>query len=73
MLRPQMVPLVESFPEASRRVLSISTIGNEYGDIYEMQYETAKASTLNQGIVPTFYETHMKPVMTMRKPQVPKL
>ena len=63
-----MVPLVESFPESSKHVLSISTIGNEFGDIYEMQYDTAKASTLNHGIVPKLYETHMKPVMTMRRP-----
>lgn len=50
-----------------------STIGNEFGDIYEMQFETARASSMNKAIVPDFYETHMKPVMHMRKPIVPKL
>ena len=50
-----------------------STIGNEYGDIYEMQFETAKNSAMNKAIVPSFFETHMKPVMKMRKPIVPKL
>ena len=71
-IRPQMVPLIESFPESSRFLPS--TIGNEYGDIYEMQFETARASRLNKGIVPSFFETHMKPVMRMQPmPKVPKL
>jgi len=60
-----MVGFVESFPESSQFVPS--TIGNAYGDIYEMQFETAKNSKMNKGIVPEFFETHMKPVMTMRK------
>jgi hypothetical protein len=33
-MRPQMVGFVESFPESSQFVPS--TIGNAYGDIYEM-------------------------------------
>lgn len=66
-----MVPLIESFPKSS--IHTPSTIGNEFGDIYEMQFETAKNSRLNHGVVPSFFETHMKPVMTMRKPTVPKL
>ena len=70
-LRPQMVSLVECFPEHCRFIPT--TIGNEYGDIYEMQFETARASKLNHAIVPKFYQTHMKPVMNMRKVQVPKL
>ena len=61
-----MIPIVESFPKAAAFVPT--TIGNKFGDIYEMQYETAKGSKLNDGVVPSFYETHMKPVMTMRKP-----
>ena len=65
-----MVPLVESFPNSSMFVPS--TIGNAYGDIYEMQFETAKNSKMNQGIVPSIFETHMKPVMNLRRPQVPK-
>ena len=65
-MRPQMIPLVEgcnmyapNFP---------TTIGNEHGDIYEMQFETAKNSSLNQAIVPSLFETHMKPVMRLRRP-----
>jgi len=45
-----MVSLAESNPKSSRFVPS--TIGNAYGDIYEMQFETAKNSKLNHGIVP---------------------
>ena len=66
-----MIPIVESFPEISKFLPS--TIGNRFGDIYELQFETAKASRLNHGIVPNLYETHMKPVMNLRKPIVPKL
>ena len=66
-----MVSFFESFPKSSKHVPS--TIGNFYGDIYEQQFETARNSRLNKPIVPALYETHMKPVMTMRKPQVPKL
>ena len=66
-----MISLVECFPEQFRFIPT--TIGNEYGDIYEMQFETARASKLNHAIVPKFYQTHMKPVMNMRKVQVPKL
>ena len=42
-LRPQIVPIAELLPDSS----TPSTIGNEYGDIYELQYETAKSSRLN--------------------------
>ena len=70
-LRPQMIPIVESFPESYE--YAPSTIGNKYGDIYELQFETAKNSRLNDGVVPSLYETHMKPVMNFRRPQVPKL
>ena len=64
-MRPQMISFVESFPESNE--FMPSTIGNAYGDIYEFQFETARNSKLNTGIVPTFFETHMKPVMHMRK------
>ena len=70
-LRPQMVSFFESFPKSSKFVPT--SIGNEYGDIYEQQFETARNSRLNKAVVPAMYETHMKPVMTMRRPQVPKL
>ena len=70
-MRPQMLGFIECFPESSQFVPT--TIGNAYGDIYEMQFETARNSKMNNGIVPDFFLTHMKPVMTMRKAQVPKL
>jgi len=60
-IRPQLVPFAEVFCEPFDNIPS--TIGNEFGDIYQMQFETAKASSLNKAIVPDFYETHMKPVM----------
>ena len=54
-----MIGLVELLPEGGL----CSTIGNKYGDIYEAQFETAKASRLNKGEVPELYYTHIKPVM----------
>ena len=60
-----MLSFVESFPKSYEFVPS--TIGNKYGDIYEMQFDTARATRLNKAIVPSFFETHMKPVMTMHK------
>ena len=64
-LRPDMIGLVELLPDQSHP----STIGNEYGDIYENQLETAKASPMNSqtGAVPELYHTHMKPVMKLGK------
>ena len=44
-LRPNMIGLVEY--GKSREMAIVSTIGNEYGDIYEKQLEVAKASRLN--------------------------
>ena len=70
-LRPQMVSMVEHFDVLTDKIPS--TIGNAYGDIYEMQFETAKASSMNSAIVPSIFETHMKPVMNIRRPVVPKL
>ena len=43
-----------------------STIGNEYGDIYEMQLEYAKKSRLNAQEVPPYFESLMKPVLTTK-------
>lgn len=42
-----------------------SVIGNKYGDIYEKMLDYAKSSKLNQNKVPKFYDSLMKPVMTM--------
>ena len=69
-IRPQMVNLVEitEMFEAN----NLSSIGNKHGDIYELQLTLAKNSKLNQdGTIKKFFESHMKPVMTMRK--APKL
>ena len=60
-LRPNMIGLSELVPAANMP----STIGNEYGDIYECQFETAKNSSLNTGTVPDMYYSHIKPVMQM--------
>ena len=65
-LRPNMIGLVEFCPIIDET----STIGNKFGDIYETQLEVAKASRLNKNVVPPYYETLMKPTMTMRKPKL---
>lgn len=63
-LRPHMIPLCESFPVKS---VEFNTIGNAFGDIYELQLDTARKTRLNQQPVPEFYEKYMKPTMTMHK------
>jgi hypothetical protein len=63
-LRPHMVPLTEAFTIDAQ---DFNVIGNKYGDIYELQLETAKASRLNRTAVPPYYEKFMKPTMTMHK------
>ena len=61
-LRPQMVGLAEIHPNLNFP----TTIGNEYGDIYEMQYDAAVNSRLNKPeVLPELYRTHMRPVMKM--------
>lgn len=62
-LRPHMIPIVESFH--TEAIDSMSTIGNKYGDIFELQLDTAKKTKLNKNPVPSFYEKYMKPTMTM--------
>jgi hypothetical protein len=66
-LRPHMIPLVESIGLDSQ---DHNVIGNKWGDIYELQLETAKKSKLNRQEVPSFYEKYMKPAMTMHKPKL---
>lgn len=61
-----MIGLAELLPDGSQP----STIGNEYGDIYENQFDMAKASPLNnegKAEVRNFFQTHMKPVMNIGK------
>ena len=62
-----MIPLAETFPNLDQ---IYSTIGNKWGDIYEAQLDFAKNSKLNKNLVPSYYETLMKPVMTLRKPKL---
>ena len=45
-IRPQMIPLIESFGVADQMI--VSSIGNSYGDIYETQLQWAKDSRLNE-------------------------
>ena len=59
-----MVALAELVPESSIP----TTIGNYYGDIYEHQFETARNSRLNTGVVPDLIHTHVKPVMALNPP-----
>ena len=44
-MRPHMIPIVESFAVDTQ---DYNVIGNKYGDIYELQLETAKRTRLNK-------------------------
>jgi len=58
-----MIPLVEaSLWQMGAETNNQSTIGNEYGDIYENMLETAKATKLNKHVVPPYYEKYIKPL-----------
>ena len=61
-LRPQMIPLIESweFPDE----ILISAIGNSYGDIYETQLEWARNSRLNKTPVPRGFDQYFRPILT---------
>jgi hypothetical protein len=61
-IRPQLIPLVESYPLGD----TPSNIGNYYGDIYEQQMEQARDSGLNKldiGGVPPQWESYIKPFL----------
>ena len=62
-LRPQMLPLVESYwmPDTWHP----SVIGNSLGDIYEMQLEKAQQSRLNAegNEVPNYFDKLMRPIL----------
>lgn len=61
-MRPQFVPLAETIYMPDHVVPS--TIGNEFGDIYEMQLEMAQKSRLNiDNEVPEYFESLMKPIL----------
>ena len=53
-LRPQMIPIVESYYYPDH--LMPSAIGNSYGDIYETTLEQSKSSRLNEHEVPPYFE-----------------
>jgi|ERR1719237_694973 len=68
-LRPQLIPLSESpyLPDH----FTPSTIGNYYGDIYEMQLEYAQKSRLNNDTgVPEYFEELMKPILKTNTPKL---
>lgn len=62
-LRPQMLPLVESYYLPDKWLPSV--IGNAYGDIYEMQLEKAQQSRLNApgNEVPSYFDELMRPIL----------
>lgn len=71
-MRPHMVPLAETF--APNAVFK-STIGNEFGDIYEKQFEVAKNSRLNRDAVLPYHKETFLPLIQnrdTRKQQAPK-
>ena len=68
-LRPQMLPLVEAFNFPDSWIPS--TIGNSYGDIYELQLETAQKSRLNiNNEVPSYFQELMKPILSAGRPKL---
>lgn len=60
-----MIPLVESGIYLPDNMLT-SAIGNEWGDIYELQLEWAKGSRLGNHI-PPYYKQYMEPVLKAAK------
>ena len=59
-----MIPLVETIYLPDSQLCS--AIGNEWGDIYNIQLETAKNSTLGNSI-PDYYKEYMEPVLKAPK------
>jgi len=60
-LRPQMIPIVESFYVTD--TFLASSIGNSYGDIYETFLEWARASKLNKNQVLPSFKEYMLPIL----------
>lgn len=60
-LRPQMIPLVETFNWSDSML--VSAIGNKYGDIYEQQLEWARNSRLNKNQVLPGFKEHLLPIV----------
>ena len=65
-LRPHLIPLGET-PYLPDHLVP-STIGNSFGDIYEMQLEYAQKSRLNiNNEVPEYFDRLMKPILLSSK------
>jgi len=62
-LRPHFINILELRSLDREESYILSTIGNRYGDIYEKQLEVAKASRLNTGSPPPYFEKLMKPII----------
>jgi hypothetical protein len=60
-LRPFFIPLAESFYVPDHN--APSSIGNSYGDIYELQLELAQNSRLNKEEVPAYFDKLIKPIL----------
>ena len=62
-LRPQMISLVEYKASFDDPYLDISSIGNQYGDIYENQLNKAMDSRLNEDPIPEWYNDVVMPMI----------
>lgn len=62
-LRPQMLSIVETFEWSDK--VTMSAIGNSYGDIYETHFDWAKSSRMNQNedAIPDGYLQYMQPIL----------
>ena len=64
-LRPQAIAIVEALPMPD--AVSVSAVGNSYGDIYETHLEWAKNSRLNKtkagDAIPDGYMEYMMPLL----------
>ena len=64
-IRPQLIPIVESYHVPDEILLS--TIGNSYGDIYENKLDVAMNSKFNRDCkdgVPAIFEDYIKPFIS---------
>ena len=61
LIRPQIIPLIESFGVSDSMI--VSSIGNSYGDIYETQLEWARNSKLNKNPVAKGFKEYIQPIL----------
>jgi hypothetical protein len=62
-LRPHMIPLAEYKMSMDNWYTDISSIGNQYGDIYETQLNYAVNSRLNKTHSPDYFESLVMPMV----------